>query len=123
MPVLAGRECQALERLLLLLRLDHCLCNRIVHVIKQVLFGQADENWYFGYDRSDFFLPLIDMLKGYGLVDCHADNEDVCLVILDLSVDIEMLITTGIVDLDIDCLALDILCAFVYIENCRLVII
>ena len=66
MPVLAGRERETLECLLLLLRLDHFLRNRIVHEIEQVLFGQADENWCFGHDRADFLNPLINVLKGYG---------------------------------------------------------
>ena len=62
-PVLAGRECEALESLLLLLRLDHFLRNRIVHEIEQVLFGQADEDWCLGHDLSDFSLPLINVLQ------------------------------------------------------------
>ena len=66
MPVLAGRERETLECLLLLLRLDHFLRNRIVHEIEQVLFGQADENWCLWYDRADFFLPLINVLERYG---------------------------------------------------------
>ena len=57
------------------------------------------------------------------VVRCDANHEHVRILVLNLTIDTEMLITGGIVDLDLDLLLLDVLDAPVDIEYGRFVIL
>ena len=113
LPVLARRERKTLELKLILLCLDHCLGDRIIHKLKQVLLGQRDYYWSVWHDCTDLLLPLLHVFKGFGRIGGHANDENVCLAILDLSVDVELLISACIVNFDLNLSTFHIFGAFV----------
>ena len=57
------------------------------------------------------------------VVRCDANHEHVRILVLNLTIDTEMLVTGGIVNLDLDLLLLDVLDAPVDIEHGRFVIL
>ena len=71
----------------------------------------------------DLSLPSAHVFQGLLIVAGHADHECVSVLVLYLAVDTEVLVTTGIVDLELELLILDILKASEHIKHSRFVVI
>ena len=65
----------------------------------------------------DFISPGFDIIKGVFIVGRGANHEGVTIYELDFTVDIEVVITGGIMDFNVDLLVLDVLFTPVDIEN------
>ena len=86
LPFLARSECVTLEALLGLLLLDHSLGDWLVHVLLQILFGQADYDGRLGDDLTDLIRPSGHVVTRWHRIDSDADNEHVSMRVLHLSV-------------------------------------
>ena len=123
LPFLARSECVTLEALLGFLLLDHSLGDRFVHVLLQILFGQADYDGRLGDDLTDLIRPSGHVVTGWHRIDSDADNEHVSMRVLHLSVLAQVLIAARIMDLDVDLLFLDVLDASIDVEHGGLVLL
>ena len=75
------------------------------------------------FDTLDLSLPSLNALKRVYVVGAHANHEHVCTLVLSLTIDTEMSITTGIVNLNLDLPLLYILDTLVDIQHGGLVFI
>ena len=77
--------------------------------VGDIALRENEEDWLTIDDGSDLLLPLLDVVEGGSLVDRDADHEAMSALILHLAVCLVVVVTGGIVELDVyhsmvDCL-------------------
>ena len=79
--------------------------------------------WLHSLNVLNLDLPSVHRLERFLVVACDADHEAVSSPVLNFTVDAKMLITAGIVDLDLDLVLLDGFDAPIYIQYRRFVVL
>ena len=121
-PLLGASLAMALESLLILRLLNHFVSHRVVAHLLQVRLGEHQHHRHIRLNLLDLTLPPLDVLEGLWRVDRHADHKYVCILVLSRSIHAQVLISAGVMNLDLDLLFLDIFGAAEDIENCWLVV-
>ena len=75
--------------------------------IQEIALRQDEHDWLHSLNVLNLNLPSVHGLERFLVVACDADHEAVRTPVLNLTVDAKMLITAGIVDLDLDLVLLD----------------
>ena len=110
------------------LRLDLFLRHNLIRIIivgvcSQVTLGEDQGNGLRRLDVLDLKLPFTDTLEGRRLIGGDANEEDIRILVLHLTVDAKMFVTRCVVDLDLYLLLLDVLDALVDVQDGWLVIL
>ena len=123
LPLFRASLWNALHTEVLLLLLEHIYGDWVLDKFDQVFLRQAQSDRDTGKVLEDLWTPLVDAIEWVLVVGGDADHEDISAYVLGLTIDAEVLISTGIMDLDLHLLFLDILDASVDVEDCRLVVL
>ena len=99
-----------LQALFVFCLLDHFIGDRVVDVFNQVWLCQDEHARLLWLSQSDLSLPILNVIEAVFIVGSHANHEDICVTVLRLSIDSEMLVTTGVMDFDLDLPFLYVLC-------------
>ena len=110
-------------RLRFLLNILECDTFIVFHCFHEITLRQNEHDWLHRLNVLNLNLPSIHRLKWFLAVACYADHEAVGTPVLHLSVNAKMLITTCVVDLDLDLVLLDGLDSSIYVQYSRFIVL
>ena len=120
LPLLRRGLTEARELKFLLYLIEIVLAVTFRVVVSDVLLSGDEEDGGILFNFSDLSLPLVAVLNGFVLHGA-AEEEQVGVLVDDLTVGAQVVVTARIVDLKLDLLLPDSLDASVNVEHCRLV--
>ena len=122
-PFFGARGVAGLEALYLLLSLDFLERDWLVHQRFQVLLREHEADGLVRLYRLNLALPLRDVLEAGPLVHSDTDHEAVCVLILHLAIDAQMLVAARVVDLHVVLPLLHVLHPTVHVQHRRLILL
>ena len=97
--------------------------NWIIVYFDEILFGEDEHDRFLALDLLNFVAPLVDTFQTCSVVGCDTDHEGIGVLILYLTINTEMVISTRIVDLNLNLSLLQVFGTLVDIQYGRLVIV
>ena len=66
-------------------------------MLLKVVLGQDEDDWFLVFNFLDFGAPPVNVIVGRPLVGGRADHETISVLVLDLTIDTEVLIAASVV--------------------------
>ena len=95
----------------------------LVHLVKQVLLGEHEENGRIWAHFSDLLHPSVEGIEAFGRADRHAQEEAVRILVMLLPIGAKVRIAGRIANFDRNLFVVDHFLALVQVEHRRLVVL